>query len=140
MAMTLVTTARGGDRRIVVAGMFSTGHAYDRFMGRWSRALAPRFVRFAAVRDGEAVLDVGSGTGALAAAVAALAPSTTITGIDPAASYVEIADALHAGRPDSKWATRNGFASSTAASIGRCRSWRSISFRIPRGRWTKWFA
>ena len=98
MAMTLVTTARGGDRRMVVAGMFSTGHAYDRFMGRWSRTLAPRFVRFAAVRDGEAVLDVGSGTGALAAAVAALAPSTTITGIDPAASYVEIASALHGGR------------------------------------------
>ncbi len=76
-------------------GMFSAGDAYERFMGRWSRELAPLLVTFAGVRDGNAVLDVGSGTGALTAAVAAVAPSSRISGIDPAAPYVAFARARH---------------------------------------------
>ena len=86
--------ATGGDPQ---EAMFSGGEAYERFMGRWSRELAPRFVEFAAVRDGDAVLDVGSGTGALTAAVAAAAPSSRIVGIDPAASYVAFAQRRQAG-------------------------------------------
>jgi SAM-dependent methyltransferase len=76
-------------------GIFSRGDAYERFMGRWSRELAPLLVKFARVRDGDAVLDVGSGTGALTTAVAAAAPSSRIVGIDPAASYVAFAKARH---------------------------------------------
>ena len=75
--------------------IFSEAQAYEHFMGRWSRRLAPLFVRFAGVRDGEAVLDVGSGTGALTAAVAALAPSSRIVGIDPSAPYVAGARVQH---------------------------------------------
>jgi SAM-dependent methyltransferase len=45
------------------------------------------------VRDGDALLDVGSGTGALAAALASAAPSSRIVGIDPAAPYVASAQA-----------------------------------------------
>ena len=71
--------------------LFSEADAYERFMGRWSRSLAPLLVRFADVRGAHAVLDVGSGTGALAAAVAAAAPSATVVGIDPAAAYVAFA-------------------------------------------------
>jgi cyclopropane fatty-acyl-phospholipid synthase-like methyltransferase len=41
-------------------------------MGRWSRRLAPLLVRFAEVREGDSVLDVGSGTGALSVAAAAV--------------------------------------------------------------------
>src|SRR4030095_1081022 len=71
--------------------VFSQAQAYERFMGRWSRELAPLLVKFAGVRDGDAVLDVGSGTGALTTAVAAVARSSRIIGIDPAASYVAFA-------------------------------------------------
>jgi SAM-dependent methyltransferase len=75
--------------------MFSAGEAYERFMGRWSRLLAPALVRFAQVEDGARVLDVGSGTGSLAASVAAAAPTSEITGIDPAESYVRFANTRH---------------------------------------------
>jgi SAM-dependent methyltransferase len=71
--------------------IFSAAQAYERFMGRWSRGLAPLFVRFAGVRDGETILDVGSGTGSLTAAVAKIAPSSRIVGIDPSAPYVALA-------------------------------------------------
>jgi len=77
--------------------MFSAGDAYERFMGRWSRELAPLFVEFAGVRDGDAVLDVGSGTGALTAAVVVVAPSSRVIGIDPAAAYVDFARTRHPG-------------------------------------------
>ena len=75
--------------------LFSEGAAYERFMGRWSRELATPLVRFAGVRDGDAVLDVGSGTGALTLAVSADAPSSRVIGIDPAAPYVAFAQAHH---------------------------------------------
>jgi SAM-dependent methyltransferase len=77
--------------------MFSAGGAYERFMGRWSRELAPLLVKFAGVRNGDAVLDVGSGTGALTAAVVAVAPSSRIIGIDPAAPYVAFAQTRRPG-------------------------------------------
>lgn len=83
--------AGSGDQDAV----FSEAQAYEHFMGRWSRRLAPLLVRFAGVRDGETVLDIGSGTGALTAAVAALAPSSRIVGIDPSAPYVARARVQH---------------------------------------------
>src|SRR5262245_28123951 len=73
--------------------MFSAGEAYERFMGRWSRDMAPLLVQFAEIRNGDAVLDVGSGTGALTTAVAVAAPSSRIVGIDLSAGYVAFAQA-----------------------------------------------
>ena len=52
--------------------MFSEGDGYEQFMGRWSRRLAPLFLEFAGVRHGHRVLDVGSGTGSLSFAAAAV--------------------------------------------------------------------
>jgi SAM-dependent methyltransferase len=77
--------------------LFSAADAYQRLMGRWSRDLAPLLVRFAGVRDGEAVLDVGSGTGALSMAVIAAAPAARVVGIDVSAPYVAYAQKQHAG-------------------------------------------
>src|SRR5262245_27926863 len=68
--------------------MFSEAEAYERFMGRWSRRLAPPFMKFAGLKDGDRVLDVGSGTGALALVVLQEAPACRVIGIDPSPAYV----------------------------------------------------
>lgn len=73
------------------SAMFAQSHAYEPFMGRWSRRLAPLFVEFAGVQDGEAVLDVGCGTGAVAAAILEAHPTAHVTGLDPAPDYVAAA-------------------------------------------------
>jgi SAM-dependent methyltransferase len=73
--------------------MFGESAAYEQFMGRWSRQLAPLLVKFVGVRDGDSVLDIGSGTGALAFAIAEAVPSARIIGIDPSAAYVADANA-----------------------------------------------
>ena len=75
--------------------MFSVGKSYDLFMGRWSRRVAPLLVQFADVRDGADVLDIGSGTGALADAVVTAAPLSRVTGIDRSEPYVAMARARH---------------------------------------------
>jgi SAM-dependent methyltransferase len=73
--------------------MFDSSDAYERFMGRWSRKLAPQLVDFAGVRDGDRVLEVGCGTGALTAAIADAAPGADVVAIDPSAAFVETARA-----------------------------------------------
>jgi SAM-dependent methyltransferase len=93
--------------------MFSEGDGYERFMGRWSRRLARLFVEFAQVGRGDRVLDVGSGTGALAHAVAEVA-SVRVTGVERSPGFVryaqehadgdqvlfEVGDAMALGYPD----------------------------------------
>ena len=70
--------------------MFSESDGYERFMGRWSRRLAPLFVEFAGVETGDHVLDVGCGTGALTFA-AATVPSVRAVGVDPSNEFVRAA-------------------------------------------------
>jgi SAM-dependent methyltransferase len=68
--------------------MFSEAEAYERFMGRWSRQLAPALAEYSDVNDGGAVLDVGSGTGVLAFAVRDATTTTRVLGIDRSPEYV----------------------------------------------------
>lgn len=64
---------------------------YERFMGRWSRRLAPLFVGFASINEADRVLDVGCGTGALSVAAAAI-PFTHVTGVDRSSAYISRAE------------------------------------------------
>lgn len=69
--------------------MFTESQAYERFMGRWSRRLAPEFLAFARLEAAGSVLDVGCGTGALASAVLARVEPGRVVGIDLSAAYVD---------------------------------------------------
>ncbi len=77
--------------------MFAESDAYERFMGRWSRRLAPPFLAFASVDERDSVFEAGSGTGALAFALAEAMPSVRVTGVDPSAAYVRDAQARTTG-------------------------------------------
>ena len=71
--------------------MFEVAEAYEQRMGRWSRQLAPLFVDFVGVRDGEKVLDAGCGTGSLSATLAKVTGASKIVGIDPSKGFIEYA-------------------------------------------------
>lgn len=71
--------------------------AYDRFMGRYSRHLAPQMVRFAGVDGGQRVLDVGCGPGALTGELVARVGADAVTAVDPSPSFVEAALSRHPG-------------------------------------------
>lgn len=63
--------------------------AYDRFMGRYSRALASVLVDFADVDAGVCALDVGCGPGALTAALADRLGPANVAGADPSEPFVQ---------------------------------------------------
>jgi SAM-dependent methyltransferase len=71
--------------------MFANAEAYERFMGRWSRLVAPLLVDFTDPPDRGRVLDVGSGTGSLAFAIAERKVRARVVGIDPSKEYVAYA-------------------------------------------------
>lgn len=62
---------------------------YEQLMGRWSQKLAPLFIDFAGVADGEKILDVGCGTGSLTFALARAADLGEIAAIDYSPVFVE---------------------------------------------------
>lgn len=67
---------------------WQAGEAYDAFMGRWSRRIAPDFLDRLGVAEGADWLDVGCGTGALAAAILARCAPRGVLGIDPSEGFV----------------------------------------------------
>ena len=70
--------------------------AYEQVMGRWSRRLAPLFIDFAGVGEGERLIDVGCGTGSLAFALLAGRNPAALTAVDYSELYLEAARAAGA--------------------------------------------
>lgn len=72
-----------------IVGFAVSAEAYDRFMGRFSTPLAVRFAEWAGVEPGMDVLDVGSGPGALSAALLDRVRSGSVSAVDPMPAFVE---------------------------------------------------
>jgi SAM-dependent methyltransferase len=71
--------------------------AYDRFMGRYSRLLAPRMADLAGVRADQRALDVGCGPGALTTVLVERLGAASVSAVDPSSSFVEAARTRHPG-------------------------------------------
>jgi SAM-dependent methyltransferase len=83
------------DRTVTsVIDRWAVGNAYEAFMGRWSRALAPRFVDWLEVAPRAHWLDVGCGTGALTSAICEYAAPASVVACDPSGPLIEQASAM----------------------------------------------
>ncbi|WP_097322310.1 class I SAM-dependent methyltransferase [Paractinoplanes atraurantiacus] len=70
--------------------VWAAGDAYEAYVGRWSRRVAPLFVEWLGVPAGRRWLDAGCGTGALTAAIMASGPADVI-GLDPSQGFLRSA-------------------------------------------------
>ena len=74
-----------------VSDTWERGDPYERYVGRWSRQVAPRFVAWLGVPPGRRWLDVGCGTGALSAAILDQAAPAALTAVEPSGGFLETA-------------------------------------------------
>jgi SAM-dependent methyltransferase len=89
--------------------VWAVGDAYEAFVGRWSRLVAEAFLPWLDVPASGHWLDVGCGTGALTAAVLAVADPAGVVGVDPSGGFLAAARAAIA---DPRAAFRTGDARS----------------------------
>jgi ubiquinone/menaquinone biosynthesis C-methylase UbiE len=76
----------------------SSADKYDRFMGRYTRTLAPALADAAAVAEGMRVLDVGCGPGGLTEVlVSRVGSAESVAAIDPAPQFAEACAARNPG-------------------------------------------
>jgi len=80
-----------------VVGFAVGADAYDRFMGRYSKPLAPLLADFAMVTAGQRVLDVGCGPGALTAELVRRLGLAAVSAVDPSESFIAAAQARYPG-------------------------------------------
>ena len=67
------------------------GDPYERYVGRWSRQVAPRFLSWLSIPAGRRWLDVGCGTGALSAAILDRCEPASVVGVEPSAGFLATA-------------------------------------------------
>lgn len=68
---------------------WSSGDSYERYVGRWSRAVAKPFIHWLAIPDDSQWLDVGCGTGALSQTILESTNPKNVTGVDRSEDFVE---------------------------------------------------
>lgn len=77
---------------------WQSGSPYERYVGRWSREVAPRFVAWLALPPRQRIADVGCGTGALCAAVLEHCAPSLVVGIEPSQGFLDLARQNVGGR------------------------------------------
>ena len=77
----------------MVKDTWSSGAAYEPYVGRWSRLVAREFLAWLAIPSGRRWLDVGCGTGALVQTILRVAEPSDVTGVDRSEGYIAYARA-----------------------------------------------
>jgi SAM-dependent methyltransferase len=67
------------------------GSPYERYVGRWSRRIAPGFLAWLDVPAAKRWVDVGCGTGALCSAIMERCAPATLIGVEPSDGFLEVA-------------------------------------------------
>lgn len=67
---------------------WASGSAYELYVGRWSRQVAPEFISWLAIPAGASWLDIGCGTGALSQAILTLAAPSAVKGVDRSDEFI----------------------------------------------------
>ena len=67
---------------------WASGDAYERYVGRWSRMVAPKFLHWLTVAPGARWLDVACGTGALSETILREKMPSRIKGIDRSEGFI----------------------------------------------------
>ncbi|MBM7791131.1 class I SAM-dependent methyltransferase [Tenggerimyces flavus] len=71
--------------------VWTDGGPYERYVGRWSRQVAPKFLDWLPDAPGAAWCDVGCGTGALSHAILATRQPVRVVGVDPSEGFLGVA-------------------------------------------------
>ncbi len=79
-----------------VSDTWEQGSPYERYIGRWSRRIAPGFLAWLDAPANLRWLDVGCGTGALSAAILDRCTPSGLMGVDPSEGFLGLA-AQHLG-------------------------------------------
>lgn len=81
-----------------ISDRWERGDPYEQYVGRWSRRVAPRFLSWLDLPGRQRWLDVGCGTGALAAAILDQCSPSSVAGVEPSEGFLAKAKEQLAGR------------------------------------------
>ena len=73
--------------------LWGTADTYERYMGRWSRKVAPLFIDWLNAEQAKSWADIGCGTGILSSQISAKCEPGYLVGIDMSATFIEHASA-----------------------------------------------
>jgi trans-aconitate methyltransferase len=81
-----------------VTDNWNSGTPYERYVGRWSRRVAPHFLAWLDIPAGRRWVDVGCGTGALSATILERCAPARLVGVEPSRGFLDTAKQRLAGR------------------------------------------
>jgi len=74
-----------------VSDTWESGSPYERYVGRWSRQVAPLFLEWLNIPPRKRWLDVGCGTGALVGSIADRCSPSSVCGVEPSEGFLAAA-------------------------------------------------
>lgn len=73
--------------------LWGASDAYERYMGRWSRQVAPVFTKWLNLAPGARWIDIGCGTGVLTSTIVATSEPAEVVGVDSSDTFLRSASA-----------------------------------------------